>query len=128
MMSLYFSLGPDGQGTRGETLRAVLAANQGAPWPASSFSPLLALAGRKSTTLVPVLTQGDAEAQRLAARTAPSGGAIRSGTRYAKWAGSSRSQTHRLAAMGGFTQDDGYVRGVVADAQALLRILPRLRP
>jgi hypothetical protein len=111
MMSLYFSLGPDGQGTRGETLRAVLAANQGAPWAASSFSPLLALAGRKSTTLVPVLTQGDAEAQRLAARTAPSGGA-----------------THRLAAMVGFTQDDGYVRGVVADAQALLRILPRLRP
>jgi hypothetical protein len=39
-------------------------------------------------------------------------GAIRSGTRYAKWAGGSRSQTHRRAAMGGFTQDDGYVRGV----------------
>jgi hypothetical protein len=38
--------------------------------------------------------------------------AIRSGTRYAKWAGGSRSQTHRRAAMGGFTQDDGYVRGV----------------
>jgi hypothetical protein len=29
--------------------------------------------------------------------------AIRSGTRYAKWAGNSRSQTHRRAAMGGFT-------------------------
>jgi hypothetical protein len=40
-------------------------------------------------------------------------GAIRSGTRYAKWAGGSRSQTHRRAAMGcGFTQDDSYVRGV----------------
>jgi hypothetical protein len=39
-------------------------------------------------------------------------GAIRSRTRYAKWAGGSRSQTHRRAAMGGFTQDDGYVRGV----------------
>ena len=38
--------------------------------------------------------------------------AIRSGTRYAKWAGGSRSQTHRRAPMGGFTQDDGYVRGV----------------
>ena len=80
-----------------------------------------------------VLTQGDAEAQRPVARTAHSRGAICSGTRYAKWAGSSRSMmivllTHRLAAMGGFTQDDGYVRGVVADAQALLRILPRLRP
>jgi hypothetical protein len=37
---------------------------------------------------------------------------IRSGTRYTKWAGGSRSQTHRRAAMGGFTQDDGYVRGV----------------
>ena len=39
-------------------------------------------------------------------------GAIRSGTRYAKWAGGSRSQTHRRAAIGGFTQGDGYVRGV----------------
>jgi hypothetical protein len=38
--------------------------------------------------------------------------AIRSGTRYAKWAGGSRSQTHRRAAMGGFTQDDCYVQGV----------------
>jgi hypothetical protein len=44
---------------------------------------------------------------RLAAR-----GAIRSGTRYAKWAGGSRSQTHGRAAMGGFTQDDGYVQDV----------------
>jgi len=32
--------------------------------------------------------------------------AIRYGTRYAKWAGGSRSQTHRRAAKGGFTQDD----------------------
>ena len=38
--------------------------------------------------------------------------AIRSGTRYAKWAGGSRSQTHRRAAKGGFTQDDGNVRGL----------------
>ena len=37
--------------------------------------------------------------------------------RCAKWAGVSRSQTHRRAAMGGFTLDDGYVRGVAADAQ-----------
>jgi hypothetical protein len=37
---------------------------------------------------------------------------IRSGTRYEKWAGGSRSQTHRRAAMCGFTQHDGYVRGV----------------
>ena len=49
---------------------------------------------------------------------------LRDSARYAKWAGGSRSQTHRRAAMCGFTQDDGYVRGVVADAQALLRILP----
>jgi hypothetical protein len=38
--------------------------------------------------------------------------AIRSGTRYTKWVGGSRSQTHRWAAMCAFTQDDGYVRGV----------------
>ena len=38
--------------------------------------------------------------------------AIRSGSRYAKGAGGSRSQTHRRAAKGGFTQDDGYVRGL----------------
>ena len=44
---------------------------------------------------------------RLAAKSA-----IRSGTRYEKWAGGSRSQTHRRAALCGFTQDDGYVRGV----------------
>ena len=37
--------------------------------------------------------------------------------RYTKWAGGSRSQTHRRAAMCGFTQDDGYVRSVAADAQ-----------
>ena len=55
---------------------------------------------------------------------AHSRGAIRSGARYAKWAGGFRSQTHRRAAMGGFTQDDGYVRRIVADAQALLQILP----
>ena len=42
--------------------------------------------------------------------------AIRSGSRYAKWAGGSRSQTHRRAAKGGFTQDDGYVQGVAPDA------------
>jgi hypothetical protein len=66
---------------------------------------------------------GDTEAQRPAARTARSSGVIRSGTRYVKWAGGSRSQTHRRAAVGGFTQDNGYVRGVVADAQALLWIL-----
>ena len=64
-------------------------------------------------------TQRGTEAQRPAARAARSAysrlasqSAIRSGTRYAKWAGGSRSQTHRRAAMGGFTQDDGYVRGV----------------
>jgi len=51
--------------------------------------------------------------------------AIRSGSRYAKWAGGSRSQTHRRAAKGGFTQDDGYVQGVAPDAHdpLLLRIL-----
>ena len=38
--------------------------------------------------------------------------AIRSGSRYAKWAGGSRSQTHRRAAKGGFTQDDRNVRGL----------------
>ena len=37
---------------------------------------------------------------------------IRSGSRYAKWAGGSRSQTHRLATKGCFTQDDGYVQGL----------------
>ncbi len=35
---------------------------------------------------------------------------IRYGTRYEKWAGGSRSQTHRRAAKGGFTQDDVKVR------------------
>ena len=44
---------------------------------------------------------------RLAAQSA-----IRSGTRYAKWGGGSRSQTQIRAAMCGFTQDDGYVRGM----------------
>jgi hypothetical protein len=64
--------------------------------------------------------KGGTEAQEPAARPARSSlqarcrvlDAIRSGTRYAKWAGGSRSQTHRRAAMGGFTQDDGYVRGL----------------
>jgi len=69
-------------------------------------------------TLWPAARAARSAYSKLAARSA-----IRSGTRYAKWAGGSRSQTHRQAAMGGFTQDDGYVRGVVADAQALLRIL-----
>jgi hypothetical protein len=71
-------------------------------------------------------TQGDTEAQIPAARPARSRlqarcrvlDAIRSGTRYAKWAGGSRSQTLRRAdddpsfTMSGFTQDDGYVQGV----------------
>jgi len=35
--------------------------------------------------------------------------AIRSETRSGKWARGSRSQTHRRAAKGGFTQDDGKV-------------------
>ena len=34
---------------------------------------------------------------------------IRSETRSGKWARGSRSQTHRRAAKGGFTQDDGKV-------------------
>jgi len=38
--------------------------------------------------------------------------AILSRTRYVKWAGGSRSQTHRRAVMGCFTQDDGYVQDV----------------
>ncbi len=37
--------------------------------------------------------------------------------RYTKWAGGSRSLTHKRADMGGFTLDDGYVRDVAADAQ-----------
>ena len=60
---------------------------------------------------------GSAETYSLHCTLSPAGllhaqGAIRSGTRYAKWAGGSRSQTHRRAAMGGFTQDDDYVQGV----------------
>ncbi len=39
-------------------------------------------------------------------------GVIRPEVRYTKWAGGSRSQTHRRPAKGGFTQDDGYVQGV----------------
>jgi len=62
-------------------------------------------------TLAPAARATLSAYSRLAARLT-----IRSGTRYAKWAGGSRSQTHRRAAMGGFTQDDGYVRGVAADA------------
>jgi hypothetical protein len=57
-------------------------------------------------TLTPAARAARSAYSRLAARRA-----IRSGTRYAKWAGGSRSQTHRRAAMCGFTQDDGYVRG-----------------
>ena len=49
--------------------------------------------------------------------------AIRSGIRYTKWAGGSRSQTHRRAAKGGFTQDDGYVRGLAPKHILLLWIL-----
>ena len=61
-----------------------------------------------------VLTKGhqNAKACSYAARS----GAIRPEVRYAKWAGGSRSQTHRRAAKGGFTQDDGYVQGVAPDA------------
>ena len=56
------------------------------------------------------LNQGtkNAAACSYAARS----GAIRPEVRYAKWAGGSRSQTHRRAAKGGFTQDDGNVRGL----------------
>ena len=56
------------------------------------------------------LNQGtkNAAACRYAARS----GAIRPEVRYAKWAGGSRSQTHRRAAKGGFTQDDRNVRGL----------------
>jgi len=43
--------------------------------------------------------------------------ASRYGTRYAKWAGGSRSQTHRRAAKGGFTQDDVKVRRPRARSQ-----------
>ena len=49
--------------------------------------------------------------------------AIRSGIRYAKWAGGSRSQTHRRAAKGGFTQDDGYVRGLTPTHDCSFRSL-----
>ena len=48
-------------------------------------------------------------AARDGAREHAALGAIRSGTRNAKWARGSRSQTHRRAAKGGFTQDDGKV-------------------
>jgi hypothetical protein len=86
--------------------------------------------GRINVLLSECLNLRTAEAQRPAARAARSRlqlalhaqrtagllhearSAIRSGTRYAKWTGGSRSQTHRRAAMCGFTQDDGYVRGV----------------
>jgi hypothetical protein len=49
--------------------------------------------------------------------------AIRSGIRYAKWARGSRSQTHRRAAKGGFTQDEGYVRGVAPTHDCSFRSL-----
>ena len=58
-------------------------------------------------TLSPAARTARSAYSRLAARYA-----ICSGTRYAKWARGSCSQTHRRAAMCGFTQDDGYVRGV----------------
>jgi hypothetical protein len=65
-------------------------------------------------------------AARDGAREHAALGAIRSGTRNAKWAGGSRSQTHRRAAKGGFTQDDVKVRrpwGPVA-ASFVPRLLP----
>ena len=49
---------------------------------------------------------------------------IHSGMRFAKWAGGSRSQTHRRAATVGFTQDNGYVRGVAADTQRGILLRP----
>jgi hypothetical protein len=69
------------------------------------------------------LNQGAPERRSLQLRCTL--GAIRPEVRYAKWAGGSRSQTHRRAAKGGFTQDDGYVQGVAPDAHdpLLLRIL-----
>jgi len=61
-------------------------------------------------------TQGATEAQRPAARTARSRlqacWTKRDPLRDTKWAGGSRLQTHRWAALCGFTQDDGDVRGV----------------
>ena len=42
-------------------------------------------------------------------------------TRDAKWARGSRSQTHRRAAKGGFTQDDGKVRRPRPDRTLLFR-------
>jgi hypothetical protein len=63
---------------------------------------------------IPCLNQGASERRSLQLRCTL--GAIRPEVRYAKWAGGSRSQTHRRAAKGGFTQDDGYVQGVAPDA------------
>ena len=85
----------------------------------------------KDIIIIIVLTQGATEAQRPAARPARSRlhacctaqGAIRSGTRYAKWAGGSRSQTHRRAAKGGFTQDDVKVRRPRPDRTLLFLLL-----
>ena len=73
--------------------------------------------------LVSCLNQGAPERRSLQLRCTL--GAIRPEVRYAKWAGGSRSQTHRRAAKGSFTQDDGYVQGVAPDAHdpLLLRIL-----
>ena len=45
-------------------------------------------------------------------------------TSDAKWARGSRSQTHRRAAKGGFTQDDGYVRGL-APTHTILSLFGR---
>ena len=49
--------------------------------------------------------------------------AIRSETRSGKWARGSRSQTHRRAAKGGFTQDDVKVRRPRPDRNLLFRFL-----
>jgi hypothetical protein len=49
--------------------------------------------------------------------------AIRSETRSAKWARGSRSQTHRRASKGGFTQDDVKVRRPRARSQPSVLIV-----
>jgi len=77
-----------------------------------------AFAGKRATVVIPfVLPQGatGTQACSTAARPRDPGGriaeqcdlsAISYGTRYAKWAEGSRSQTHRRAAKGDFNQDD----------------------
>jgi hypothetical protein len=52
--------------------------------------------------------------------------AIRSGTRYAKWVGGSRSQTHRRAAMGRLYSRRRLCARRGADARLLLGILLEL--